>query len=259
MQDRLIGREDDDVSAAVREILEGEGITVRLNAECIGVEKGPTGARMNIDCTEDSTPLDGSHVLLAVGRVPNTHDLGLDRAGVETDERGFIRVDDELRTSAEEVWALGEVNARGAFTHTTYNDFEIVAANLLDGERRRVSDRIVCYGLFIDPPLGRIGMTEREVRNSGRDALIGTRPMKRVGRAREFGETRGFMKILVDAQTEEILGASILGLSGDEVVHSLLDVMYAKQPYTTISRGVHIHPTVTELVPTVLQGLTPLE
>ncbi len=259
MQDRLIGREDDDVSAAVREILEGEGITVRLNAECIGFEKGPMGARMNIDCHEDSTPLDGSHVLLAVGRVPNTHDLGLDRAGVETDGRGFIRVDDELRTSAEEVWALGEVNARGAFTHTTYNDFEIVAANLLDGDTRRVSDRIVCYGLFIDPPLGRVGMTEREVRDSGRDALIGTRPMKRVGRAREFGETRGFMKILVDAQTEEILGASILGLSGDEVVHSLLDVMYAKRPYTTVSRGVHIHPTVAELVPTVLQGLTPLK
>ncbi len=259
MQDRLIGREDDDVSAAVQKILEGEGVSVRLSAACIGFENGPKGVRMRIDCKEDSTPLDGSHVLLAVGRVPNTHDLGLEHAGVEIDERGFIRVDDELRTSADGVWALGEVNARGAFTHTTYNDFEIVAANLLDGDKRRVSDRILCYGLFIDPPLGRIGMTEREVRKSGRKALVGTRPMARVGRAREFGETRGFMKVLVDAESEEILGASVLGLSGDEVVHALLDVMYAKKPYTTISRAVHIHPTVTELVPTVLQGLTPLE
>jgi len=243
----------------VQEILEGEGVQVRLGAECIGFEKGPMGVRMSIDCAKDATPLDASHVLLAVGRVPNTHDLGLEHAGVETDERGFIRVDDELRTSAEGVWALGEVNARGAFTHTTYNDFEIVAANLLDEDQRRVSDRILCYGLFIDPPLGRVGMTEREVRESGRSALVGARAMARVGRAREFGETRGFMKMLVDADTGEILGASVLGLSGDEVVHSLLDVMYAKQPYTTISRAVHIHPTVTELVPTVLQGLMPLE
>jgi len=258
MQDRLIGREDEDVSTAVQEILEGEGVTVRLGAECISFAKGPMGVRMNIDCEEDATPLDGSHVLLAVGRVPNTHDLGLEHAGIETDQRGFIRVDDQLRTSTDGIWALGEVNARGAFTHTAYNDFEIVAANLLDGDVRRVSDRIPCYGLFIDPPLGRVGLTEREVRESGRKALIGTRAMTRVGRAREFGETRGFMKVLVDAETSEILGASILGLSGDEVVHSLLDVMYAKQPYTTISRAVHIHPTVTELVPTVLQGLEPL-
>jgi len=258
-QSRLIGREDDDVSTAVQEILEGEGVTVRLGAECVGFETGPMGVRMNVDCAEDSTPIDGSHVLLAVGRVPNTHDLGLEHAVVDVDDRGFIRVDDELRTSADAVWALGEVNARGAFTHTTYNDFEIVAANLLDGERRRVTDRILCYGLFIDPPLGRVGMTEGQVRKSGRPALIGTRPMARVGRAREFGETRGFMKVLVDAETEEILGASILGLSGDEVVHSLLDVMYAKQPYTIVSRAVHIHPTVTELLPTVLQNLVPLE
>jgi len=241
-----------------KEILEGEGVTVRLGAECIGFVKGPMGVRMNIDCEEDATPLDGSHVLLAVGRVPNTHDLGLEHAGIETDQRGFIRVDDQLRTSTDGIWALGEVNARGAFTHTAYNDFEIVAANLLDGDVRRVSDRIPCYGLFIDPPLGRVGLTEREVRESGRKALIGTRSMTRVGRAREFGETRGFMKVLVDAETREILGASILGLNGDEVVHSLLDMMYAKQPYTTISRAVHIHPTVTELVPTVLQGLEPL-
>ncbi len=258
MQNRLIAREDDDVSDAVREILEGEGVEVRLKAECIGFERGPQGVRMNIDCDEDSAPLEGSHLLLAVGRVPNTHDLGLERAGVEMDERGFIVVDDELRTSVDGIWAIGEVNGRGAFTHTSYNDFEIVAANVLDDHRRRVSDRIPCYGLFIDPPLGRIGMTEREVRESGRKALIGTRPMSRVGRAKEFGETRGFIKILVDAESKEILGASILGMSGDEVVHSLLDVMYAREPYTVISRAVHIHPTVTELIPTVLQDLAPL-
>jgi pyruvate/2-oxoglutarate dehydrogenase complex dihydrolipoamide dehydrogenase (E3) component len=259
MNDRLIAREDEDVSEAVREILEGEGVTVRLGAECIGFERGPLGVRMNVDCEKDSTPIDGSHVLLAVGRVPNTHDLGLEQAGVDTDVRGFVVVDDELRTSASGIWALGEVNGRGAFTHTSYNDFEIVVANLFDGDQRRVSDRLPCYGLFIDPPLGRVGMTEREVRESGRKALIGTRPMSRVGRAREFGETRGFIKVLVDAESQRILGASILGLSGDEVVHSLLDIMYAEQPYTVISRATHIHPTVTELIPTVLQGLRALE
>lgn len=259
MQDRLLAREDQDVSAAVHEILEGEGVTVRLKAECIGFEQGPLGVRMNIDCEEDSTPIDGSHVLLAVGRTPNTHDLGLERAGIETDERGYIRVDDQLRTNVPGIWALGEVNGRGAFTHTSYNDYEIVAANLFDDDPRRVTDRIVCYGLFIDPPLGRVGMTEREVRASGREALVGKRRMTRVGRAREFGETRGFMKVIVDAENNEILGAAILGLHGDEAVHALLDVMYAKRPYTVISRAVHIHPTVAELIPTVLQELQPLK
>jgi pyruvate/2-oxoglutarate dehydrogenase complex dihydrolipoamide dehydrogenase (E3) component len=258
MQDRPIAREDEDVSKAVQEILEEEGVTVRLRAECLGFERGPRGVRINIDCAVDATPIDGSHVLLAVGRMPNTHDLGLEHAGIETDERGFIRVDDQLQTSAAGVWALGEVNARGAFTHTAYNDFEIVAANLFDDDPRRVADRIPCYGLFIDPPLGRVGMTEREVRASGRPALIATMPMSRVGRAREFGETRGFMKVLVDEETKQILGASILGLSGDEAVHTLLDTMYAKQSYALLSRAVHIHPTVTELIPTLLQGLEPL-
>ena len=259
MQDRLIGREDPDVSDAVLEILAGEGINVRLGAECLGFTEGPGKVRMTIACDEDDDPIDGSHVLLAVGRVPNTHDLGLEHTEVETDDRGYIPVDDQLRTSAEGIWALGEVNARGAFTHTSYNDFEIVAANLLDDDPRRVTDRITCYGLYTDPPLGRVGMTEREVRESGRKALVATRPMARVGRAREFGDTRGFMKALVDAETQEILGASILGMSGDEVVHTLLDVMYAKQPYTIVSRAVHIHPTVAELLPTLLQDLKPLE
>ncbi len=259
MNDRLIAREDADVSGAVREILEGEGITVRANAKCIGFQRGPLGVRMSIQCEDDSTPLDGSHLLLAVGRTANTHDLGLDKAGVETDARGQIIVDAELRTSADSIWALGEVNGQGAFTHTAYNDFEIVAANLFDGDKRRVSDRIVCYGLFIDPPLGRVGLTEQQVRESGRRALVGTRPMTQVGRAREFGETRGFMKALVDADSKEILGAAILGLHGDEAVHTLLDVMYARQPYTAISRAVHIHPTVAELIPTVLQQMQPLK
>jgi pyruvate/2-oxoglutarate dehydrogenase complex dihydrolipoamide dehydrogenase (E3) component len=193
-----------------------------------------------------------------VGRVPNTNDLGLDAAGLESDERGLLVVDDRLCTNVPGVWAMGEVNGRGAFTHTSYNDYEIVAANLFDDDPRRVTDRIPCYGLFIDPPLGRVGMSAREAKASGRNVLIGKRMMARVSRAREFGETRGFMKVLVDADSEEILGAVILGLSGDEVIHCLLDMMYAKKPYTVISRAVHIHPTVAELIPTILQELEPL-
>jgi pyruvate/2-oxoglutarate dehydrogenase complex dihydrolipoamide dehydrogenase (E3) component len=196
---------------------------------------------------------------MAVGRRPNTDDLGLDKAGVETDARGFIVVDEQLRTSVPGIWAIGDVNGRGAFTHTSYNDYEIVAANLFDHDPRKVTDRIVCYGLFIDPPLGRVGMTEHQARQSERDVLVGQMPMSRVGRARERSETQGFMKILVDARTERILGAVILGIGGDEVVHSILDVMYADAPYTTIQRAVHIHPTVTELIPTMLGALKPLE
>jgi pyruvate/2-oxoglutarate dehydrogenase complex dihydrolipoamide dehydrogenase (E3) component len=259
MQDRLIAREDEDVSDAVREILEDEGVTVRLKAECLGFERGPGGVRMNIDCELDSMPIDGSHLLLAVGRTPNTDDLGLENAGIEVNERGFIRVNEALQTNIDGVWALGEVNGRGAFTHTSYNDYEIVAANLFDNDPRRTTDRILCYGLFIDPPLGRIGMTEQEARTSGRNVLVGTRMMTQVGRAREAGETRGFMKILVDADSKQILGAALLGLAGDEAVHALLDIMYAQQPYTVVSRAVHIHPTVSELIPTVLQSLRPLE
>jgi pyruvate/2-oxoglutarate dehydrogenase complex dihydrolipoamide dehydrogenase (E3) component len=200
----------------------------------------------------------GSHVLLAVGRRPNTDDLGLERAGVTTDERGFITVDDQLRTNVEGIWAMGDCNGRGAFTHTAYNDYEIVAGNLLDNDPRRVSDRIECHAMFIDPPLAHVGMTEAEVRASGRKALLGTRPMSRVNRALEKGESQGMMKILVDAESKLILGATILGTGGDEAIHCLLDTMYAKAPYTTVSRAVHIHPTVSELLPTVLQGLKPL-
>jgi pyruvate/2-oxoglutarate dehydrogenase complex dihydrolipoamide dehydrogenase (E3) component len=258
MGPRLISREDPDVSEGVRDILEAEGVAVRTSAECIRLAPRASGIAIHVACREGEPEVEGSHLLLATGRVPNTHDLGLDAAGVAVDERGVIVVDDQLRTSAEGVWALGECNGRGAFTHTAYNDFEIVAANLLDGGRRRVSDRIVTYGLFIDPPLGRAGMTEAEVRLSGRPALVARRPMSKVGRARERGETQGFMKALVDAETKRILGAAVLGIGGDEVIHAILDVMYCDAPYTVLQRAVHIHPTVTELVPTLLADLAPL-
>lgn len=255
---QLVTREDEDIAETIREILENEGVEVRLNAECIRLEKRGMGVAVKVDCQTGSPEIIGSHVLLAMGRQPNTDDLGLDKAGVETDARGYIKVDDQLRTNVEGIWALGEVNGRGAFTHTSYNDYEIVAANLLDNDPRRVSDRILTYGLFIDPPLGRAGMSEREVHASARPALIGKLPMTRVGRARERSETWGFMKILVDAETKKILGAAILGIEGDEVIHSLLDVMYAGAPYTVIQRAVHIHPTVTELIPILLGDLKPL-
>jgi len=238
---KLLPREDDDVAAEIRAILEREGVAIQVGAE--GRE----------------ALAEASHVLVAVGRKANTHDLDLGKANVELDERGFIKVDDECRTSAEGVWALGEANGKGAFTHTSYNDYEIVAANLFDGEKRRISDRIPTYALFIDPPLGRAGMNEQEARKSGRRILAAKMPMKRVGRAREAGETQGFMKVLVDADSKALLGASLLGMSADEAVHSLLDVMYAGKPYTTITHAVHIHPTVSELIPTLLGDLKPLQ
>jgi pyruvate/2-oxoglutarate dehydrogenase complex dihydrolipoamide dehydrogenase (E3) component len=252
MAPRLIHREDEDVSGAIKEILEGEGIAVRLNAKCIAFSKRGEEPIARLDCTEGAPEVSGSHVLLAVGRRPNTDDLGLEKAGVATDPRGYIVVDDQLRTSVPGIWALGDCNGKGAFTHTSYNDGEIASANLLDNDPRRVSDRITAYALYVDPPLGRAGMTEAEVRKSGRKALIGKLPMTKVGRAVEKGETQGFMKAIVDAETHAILGAAILGVGGDEVIHSLLDVMYAKAPYTVIQRAVHIHPTVSELVPTML-------
>jgi pyruvate/2-oxoglutarate dehydrogenase complex dihydrolipoamide dehydrogenase (E3) component len=258
MGPRLIGREDDDVSASVQAILEGEGIAFRLNAKCLALARRGDGIVVNVACEEEPRGIEGTHVLLAVGRVPNTGDLGLDKAAIAIDARGYITVDDQLRTNVPGIWALGDVNARGAFTHTSYNDYEIVAANLLDGESRRVTDRIGTYALFIDPPLGRAGMTEKEVRASARKALVATMPMTRVGRARERGETLGFMRVLVDAETKRIIGASLLGIDGDEVIHSLLDVMYADTPYTVIQRAMHIHPTVTELIPTLLGKLQPL-
>jgi len=256
---RLIGREDEDVSDTVREIMEKEGINLRLNAECINAKKHDRGVEVEVDCTHGDPSVIGTHLLWAVGRVPNTDDLGLEKARIETNEMGYIQVDDQLETNVPGVWAIGDCNGKGAFTHTSYNDYEIVAANLLDNDPRRVSDRILCYGLFIDPPLGRAGMTEEQVRKSGRKALVGKRMMTRVARAVEKGETGGFMKIIVDAESEEILGAAILGVEGDEAIHSILDIMYAKAPYTVIKRAMHIHPTVSELIPTVLGELIPLE
>ncbi len=257
--DRLISRDDEDVSEEVKTILEAEGVEVRLGSECVAFEKRGDGVAVTVSCDPAPEEVVGSHVLLAIGRRPNTDDLGLEAAGVETDARGFVVVDEQLRSNVPGIWAIGDVNGRGAFTHTSYNDYEILAANMFDNDPRRVSDRITTYGLFIDPPLGRAGMTEREARASGRKVLVGKMPMARVGRAKERGETQGFMKILIDAETKEILGAAILGIGGDEVVHSLLDVMYAGAPYSVIQRAVHIHPTVTELIPTLLGDLRALD
>jgi pyruvate/2-oxoglutarate dehydrogenase complex dihydrolipoamide dehydrogenase (E3) component len=257
MGPRLIGREDEDVSQAVREILEAEGIHIRLNAKCISVAKHDGGIAVGVTCAEGTPEVMGTHVLLAVGRIPNTSDLDLDRAGIATDHRGYIIVDDQLQTNVPGIWALGDCNGRGAFTHTAYNDFEIVADNLFNADHRRVSDRIQAYALYIDPPLGRCGMTDAELRKSGRRALTVKYPMSRVTRAYEKGETQGFIKISVDAETKQILGAAILGTTGDEVIHVLLDVMYAKAPYTVIQRAMHIHPTVAEFLPTILAKLRP--
>ena len=258
MGPRLIGREDEDISEAVRDILEAEGIQIRLNATCISLAKRNNGVAVRMGCDEGPPEVVGTHVLLAVGRIPNTNDLGLDRAGVATDPRGYIVVDEQLQTNVPGIWALGDCNGRGAFTHTSYNDYEIVADNLLNGDHRRVSDRIQAYALYTDPPLGRCGMTDVEIRKSGRAALAAKLPMSRVGRAAEKGETQGFMKISVDAQTQHILGAAILGTGGDEVIHVLLDVMYAKAPYTLVQRAMHIHPTVAEFLPVVLSKLEPV-
>jgi pyruvate/2-oxoglutarate dehydrogenase complex dihydrolipoamide dehydrogenase (E3) component len=258
---QLLPREDADVADGVRAILEAEGVRFAMASECISLAADGTRIAVGAACGADQPRIVGSHVLLAVGRRPNTDGLGLEAAGITTDARGYITVDDQCRTSAQDVWAVGDCNGRGAFTHTAWNDHEIVVANLFDNDPRRISDRIACYALFIDPALGRIGMTETEARvamSKGRKVLCAKMTMQRVGRAREAGETQGFMKVLVDADTHLLLGAAILGLNGDEVVHGLLDVMSAKQPYTVISRAVHIHPTVSELVPTLLQQLKPM-
>ncbi len=256
--DRLVSREDPDISAAIQEILKKEDIELRLSAECISGQKEGDTILVDVECEEGEPQIRGTHLLFATGRTPNTEELGLDKAGVETDDRGYILVNERLETNVPGIYALGDCNRRGAFTHTAYNDHEIVADNLLQGDDRKVTDRILCYGLFIDPPLARIGMNEAEARKSGRNVLMVTREMKRVARAREKGETDGLMKILVDGDTQEILGAAILGVGGDEVIHSILDLMYARKPYTLIQRAVHIHPTVSELIPTMLGDLQPL-
>jgi pyruvate/2-oxoglutarate dehydrogenase complex dihydrolipoamide dehydrogenase (E3) component len=249
LADRLVPREDDDVSQALLELMQAEGIDVRLASQVNRVQRDGSGVALEL---EHHGSLRGSHLLVAIGRVPNSDTLGLEGIGVRLDPRGHIEVDDWLRSSVPHIWALGEINGRGAFTHTAYNDFEIVAANLLDNDDRKLSDRIAIYGLFTDPPLGRVGMTERQARASGRPLLIGKRDMSRVGRARERGETRGFIKIVVDAESKALLGAAIFGIEGDEAIHCIADVMYANAPYTVLQRAVHAHPTVSELIPTVL-------
>src|ERR1700683_5602145 len=257
MGPRLIGREDEDVSQAVREILEAEGIHIGLNAKCISLAKRDGGVAVGLTCEEGPPEVVGTHVLLAVGPTPNPNDLGLDRAGVATDPRGYIVVDDQLQTNVPGIWALGDCNGRGAFTHTSYNDYEIVADNLFNADHRRVSDRIQAYALYVDPPLGRCGMTDAQVRKSGRPALAVKYPVSQISRAEEKGATQGFIKLCVDAETKQILGTAILGVGGDEVVHTLLDMMYAKAPYTVIQRAMHIHPTVSEFLPTSLAELEP--
>ncbi len=256
--DRLLSREDPDVSEEILRILELEGIQVRLNAECLKGSKDGNGILVEVDCKTGDRQVKGSHLLIATGRKPNTTDLGLETTGIFIDERGFIEVDDQLRTNIDGVWALGDVNGRGAFTHTAYNDFEIVAANLMDNDPRKVSDRILAYALYTDPPLARIGMSETQAMSSEKNVLMATRSMKRIARAKEKGETHGFIKILVDADSELILGATIVGIGGDEIIHSLLDIMYARKSYRTIQRAVHIHPTVSELIPTTLGDLKPI-
>jgi pyruvate/2-oxoglutarate dehydrogenase complex dihydrolipoamide dehydrogenase (E3) component len=258
MADRLLGREDKDVSDSVREILEAEGVDVRLNAKCLSVEKDKTAVVLHLDCDSGSATVIGSHLLLAVGRRPNTDDLDLDKADVKTDSKGYIIVDDQCRTNVAGIWAVGDVNGRGAFTHTSWNDFEIVAANLFDHDPRRISQRIPCYGLFIDPPLGRVGLSESEVQARGIQALTAKLSMDSVGRAYERGETQGFMKVIVEAETKKVLGAAILGIGGDEVVQAFLGIMAAGAPYTWISRTVHIHPTVAEYLPVLLSDLKPV-
>jgi pyruvate/2-oxoglutarate dehydrogenase complex dihydrolipoamide dehydrogenase (E3) component len=255
---RLVTHEDEDVSTEVQAILEREGIRVRLSAACIELMSRGDEVGVRLDCTADAAEVSGSHLLLAMGRTPNTSDLGLEKAGVARDAHGYIVVDNQLRTNVAGIWALGDCNGRGGFTHTSYNDFEIVAGNLLDHETRSVADRIRAYNIYIDPPLGRCGMTEHEALTSGRRVLIARRPMTRVGRAVEKGESQGFMKVLVDADSKEFLGAAILGTGGDEVIHCVLDLMYARAPYTVMQRAMHIHPTVSELIPTMLEELQPL-
>jgi pyruvate/2-oxoglutarate dehydrogenase complex dihydrolipoamide dehydrogenase (E3) component len=256
---RLISHEDEEISEAIRGILTGEGINVRTGAECIRLAPHERGVEVHVSCVEGEPTSVGSHVLLAVGRRPNTDDLGLEAAGVELDARGYVKVDDGLATNVPGVWALGDCNGRGAFTHTAYNDFEIVAANLLDGGQRRVSERVPAYALYVDPPLGRAGMTEAQARAAGRPLLVASRPMTRVSRAVEKGETRGLMKVVVDAGTRRILGAAILGTGGDEAIHGILDIMNADVPFEVLQRAVPIHPTVSELIPTMLADMRPAD
>ena len=256
---RPASREDEDISASIRDILEADGVSFLFDTTVEGVARAGSGILLSLLTGERRASIEASHLLIALGRTPNSADLNLTAAGLETDKRGFIPVDDNLRTKVPGIWAMGDINGRGAFTHTSYNDFEIVADNVLDHGDRSIAKRIPVYGLFIDPPLGRIGISETEARKSGKKVLMGVMPMAKVSRAKERGETQGLMKVLVDAETKRVLGAAILGIGGDEIVHSLLQLMAGDLPYTSMMHTVHIHPTVTELIPTLLADLKPLE
>lgn len=259
MSSRIVKHEDEEVSLELQKILEREGVKFRFNAECILATKDGDEIVVNVDCKNGQPQIKGSHLLLAIGRIPNTDDLGLENTNIKTNDRGYIIVDDCLKTNVENIWALGDINAKGSFTHTAYNDFEIVRDQLINNDKRSTKDRILCYALYTDPPLARIGITEKEALQSGKKILKGYRPFTKIARAKEMGEELGFMKILIDCDTEEILGATILGVNGDEVIHSLLDIMYAKKSYKTIQRAVHIHPTISELIPTMLGELKELK
>jgi pyruvate/2-oxoglutarate dehydrogenase complex dihydrolipoamide dehydrogenase (E3) component len=259
MAPRIVAREDPDVSQAIHDFLRAEGVDVRVNAKCVSLANAPGGASLGLECTEGPPKEPATHVLLAVGRAPNTVDLGLDKAGIAIDERGYIKVDDELRTTNPGVWAMGDCNGQGAFTHTAYNDYEIVADNLLSNAGRKHTDRVPVYALFTDPPLGRVGMNEAQIKAAGIRARVGKYPMSRVGRAIEKGETHGFIKIHVEESSGRILGAAIVGTGGDEAVHSLIDAVYSRIPYTEFQRHVRIHPTVSELLPTAMEKLKALD
>jgi pyruvate/2-oxoglutarate dehydrogenase complex dihydrolipoamide dehydrogenase (E3) component len=254
---RLVSREDAEVSDAIRDILQDEGIRIDCGVSNVAIAAGQRDIHLSYKQGAVQSSVDGSHLLLATGRRPNTDDLGLERAGVAVDARGYIIVDDQLRTNVQGIWALGDCNGRGAFTHTAYNDFEIVAANVLDGEVRTVHDRIAAYALYTDPPLGRVGMTEAEAHASGHSLLVGRIQMADVSRAIEKGETAGLMKLVVDKDSHRILGAAFLGTSGDELIHCIIDLMYAGAPYTTLQRAMHIHPTVAEFLPSLAAEVTP--
>lgn len=257
MGPRLISREDPDISDAIKGIIEDAGITVRLGSECLSVSQRDGQIVVGVACENGPPEVVGSHLLVATGRRPNSN-LDLDKAGVSVNQRGYIEVNDSLQTNIPHIYALGDVNGKGAFTHTSYNDYEIVADYLFGSKRRRVSDRLVTYALYIDPPLGRVGMTEQQARALGRPVLMGIKPMSHIARAKERAETQGFIKVLVDAETERFLGAAVLGIGGDEIIHTITDLMYADAPYTVMKNAVHVHPTVTELLPTLLGELQPL-
>ncbi len=256
--DRIIAREDADVSAAVQAMLEAEGVVVHAGCREIAPADRGEGVVVRWQDASGAREVEGDLVLASVGRRPNVAALGLDAAGVALDGRGFIAVDGRLRTSAEGVYALGDVNGRGAFTHTSYNDYEILAGNLIDGEDRDIDHRLFGYALFTDPPLARVGMSDRDALASGKTVLRAELPMARVGRARERGETAGFMRVLVDAETERFLGVTLFGIEADEVLHQFILAMDAGVGFRAMMRAVPVHPTVSELIPTLLGRLRPM-